>query len=166
MMGMGWLAQKRISWLERTVAGLRRVVRRSGDSTRRPAHLATGIDGETAAFFYLQRKGYIVVARRWGSGYQRGDLDLIAWQGPLLCFVEVKTRTAHDMAAAEVTVDSHKRSVLRKLARHYLRQLPMKAAPPVRFDVLSVYLLPGKEKEFVHFEGAFGWSEREDYELR
>jgi hypothetical protein len=32
----------------------------------------------------------------------------------------------------------------------------------VRFDILSVYLLPGKKKEFEHFEGAFGWSERRD----
>jgi putative endonuclease len=91
---------------------------------------------------------------------------LIAWQGPLLCFVEVKTRTAHDVAAAEVTVDADKRNVLRKLARHYMRQLPMKTSPPVRFDVLSVYLIPGKEREFVHFEGAFGWSEVQEHEWR
>jgi putative endonuclease len=80
--------------------------------------------------------------------------------------IEVKTRTAHDMAAAEVAVDAHKRTVLRKLARIYVRQLPIKTSPPVRFDILSVYLLPGKEKEFVHFEGAFGWSERLECELR
>jgi hypothetical protein len=36
----------------------------------------------------------------------------------------------------------------------------------VRFVVLSVYLIPGKEKEFVHFEGAFGWSEWDDDEWR
>jgi hypothetical protein len=30
--------------------------------------------------------------------------------------------------------------------------------------VLSVYLVPGQEKEFQHFEGAFGWSEQDDYE--
>jgi putative endonuclease len=163
---MAWLEQKRIGWQERTLAAMKWVARRGGGSTRRPVHLATGMDGEDAAFFYLRRKGYIVVARRWSSGYQRGDLDLIAWQGPLLCVVEVKTRTAHDIAAAEVAVDSNKRKTLRKLARHYVRQLPMKASPPVRFDILSVYLVPGKEKEFVHFEGAFGWGEREDYEWR
>ena len=163
---MAWLEQKRIAWQERTLAALKWVARRGGGSTRRPTHLATGMEGEDAAFFYLRRKGYIVVARRWSSGYQRGDLDLIAWQGPQLCFVEVKTRTAHDIAAAEVAVDSHKRNTLRKLARHYVRQLPMKTAPPVRFDILSVYLVPGKEKEFVNFEGAFGWSEREEYEWR
>jgi putative endonuclease len=160
---MGWLQQKRIDWLEHAISGMKWAARRSGPASS-PAHLTTGIEGEDAAFFYLGRRGYTVVARRWSSGYQRGDLDLIAWQGPLLCFIEVKTRTAHDMAAAEVAVDSSKRSTLRKLARHYLRQLPMNTSPPVRFDVLSVYLEAGKEKEFVHFEGAFGWSERRDYD--
>jgi putative endonuclease len=157
---MEWLRQKRISWLETTLAALKGAVRRGGASTGRPAHLDTGIEGEDAAFFYLRRKGYMVVARRWSTSSQRGDLDLIAWQGPMLCFIEVKTRTAHDMAPAEATVDWHKRTVLRKLARRYVRQLPMKTSPPVRFDILSVYLVPGKEKEFVHFEAAFGWSEQ------
>ncbi|HXR39288.1 MAG TPA: YraN family protein, partial [Terracidiphilus sp.] len=153
---MGWLEQTRVSWLESSLAGLKSVARHSGGSPDQPAHLTTGIEGEDAAFFYLRRKGYIVVARRWSSDLQRGDLDLIAWQGPVLCFIEVKTRTARDLAAAEVAVDTHKRNVLRRLARHYVRQLPMKTTPPVRFDILSVYLVPGKEKEFVHFEGAFG----------
>jgi len=45
-----------------------------------------------------------------------------------------------------------------------VRQLSQETAPPVRFDVLSVYLVPGQEKKFVHFEGAFGWSERDQYE--
>jgi putative endonuclease len=161
---MGWVEQTRINCLERTLAAAKWAARRCGGAADRPAHLTTGLDGEDAAFFYLGRKGYTVVARRWGSGYQRGDLDLIAWQGPLLCFIEVKTRTAHDLAAAEAAVDTHKRNVLRKLARHYVGQLPLKASPPVRFDVLSVYMLPGKEKEFVHFEGAFGWSERREWD--
>ena len=64
--------------------------------------------------------------------------------------------------AAEVEVDEHKRWMLRRLARHYVRQLPLETAPQVRFDVLSVYLVPGREKEFVHFEAAFGWNERAD----
>lgn len=69
-------------------------------------HLATGKQGEDAGYFYLWRKGYTVVARRWSPGHQPGDLDLIAWQGELLCVMEVKTRTAHDMTPAEVAVDS------------------------------------------------------------
>jgi putative endonuclease len=162
---MGWLERMRIACLERTVAGLNRVARRR-DREGLPAHLTTGIEGEMAAFFYLRRKGYTVVARRWSAGNLPGDLDLIAWQGPMLCFVEVKTRTARDVAPAEVAVDSHKRSTLRRLARQYVRQLPQQTRPPVRFDILSVYLVPGQEKQFVHFENSFGWSEQWDHEWK
>jgi len=157
---MEWLTQLRASCLERTLSGLEWMVRRSGRHKPQPDHLVTGIKGEDAAYLYLRRKGYVVVARRWSSGRSPGDIDLIAWQGPMLCFIEVKTRTAHDLTPAEVAVDSHKRDVLRRLARQYVRQLPQETAPPVRFDVLSVYLVPGKKKEFVHFEGSFGWSEK------
>lgn len=121
-------------------------------------HLKTGLRGEDAAFFYLRRKGYTVVARRWSAGNVPGDVDLIAWDGPLLCFVEVKTRTAHDMSPAESAVDRHKQFTLKRLARAYLRQIPEPAPPPVRFDIVSVYALPGETPEIVHFANAFGWS--------
>ncbi len=158
-------ARMRVDCLERATAVLDKVARRRGRESKLPAHLLTGIEGEDAAYFYLRRKGYTVVARRWSGGNLPGDVDLIAWQGELLCFVEVKTRTAHDMTPAEVAVDSHKRRVLRRLARQYVRQLPQETAPQVRFDVLSVYVVAGEEREFVHFENAFGWSEdRQDWE--
>jgi len=154
---MGRLERARIHLVERSLDRLHRLVRRHG--LEQPAHLITGIDGERAAFFFLRRKGYVVVARRWSAGNLPGDIDLIAWQGPLLCFIEVKTRTAHDITPAEVAVDSHKRSVLRRLARRYIRQLPAASQPAARFDVVSVYLIPGKPPEIVHFENSFGWGE-------
>ena len=166
---MKWLVRMRIECLERTVTGLDRLAQFANRAHRGvagslapglPAHLTIGIEGEDAAYFHLRRKGYVVVARRWSSGSLQGDLDLIAWQGPMLCFIEVKTRTAHDATPAEAAVDSHKRNILRRLAREYVRQLPQQTAPPVRFDVISVYLVPGEEKEFVHFESAFDWSEQ------
>jgi putative endonuclease len=156
---MGKTAQIRIALLERALGGLDRIAERRGRAARLPVHLATGIAGEDAAFFYLRRKGYTVVARRWSSGDVPGDLDLTAWQGSLLCFIEVKTRTARDLTPAEVAVDGHKRAILRRLARRYTRQLPQTEMPQVRFDVISVYLVPGEKREFVHFEAAFGWSE-------
>lgn len=156
----GRVDRARIGVLERTLKGLHRLAARRGHVETLPAHLLTGIEGEDAAYFYLRRKGYTVVARRWTGGNQPGDLDLIAWQGPMLCFIEVKARTAHDIAAAEASVDAPKRKVLRRLARHYIRQLPGETAPPARFDVISVYLLPGQTQEFAHFENAFGWRER------
>jgi putative endonuclease len=160
---VGWAAQIRNGLLDRTIAGLDSLAalrgRDAGKLRGEAAHLLTGIEGEDDARFYLQRKNYIVVARRWSSGNLPGDLDLIAWQGPLLCFVEVKTRTAHDMAPAETAIDTHKRNVLRRLARQYVRQLPGETTPQVRFDGVSVYLLPGATPELTHFENAFGWNE-------
>ncbi|WP_420238446.1 YraN family protein [Telmatobacter bradus] len=144
--------------MERSLAWLDYMAERRG-LDRQPAHLRTGLRGEDAAYFYLRRKGYVVVARRWTDGVVPGDLDLVAWKGHVLCIVEVKTRTAHDIAPAEVTVGSHKRRVLRRLVRQYLLHLPQEEFPAVRFDILSVYLIPGQPKEFVHFEAAFGWRE-------
>lgn len=142
------------------ISGLDWISAYRGRAVKKPAHLLTGIEGEDAARAFLQRKGYIVVAQRWSGGNLPGDLDLIAWQGGLLCFFEVKTRTAHDMTPAEAAIDHHKRNVLRRLIRQYVRQLPGESAPQVRFDVVSVYLLPGEVPEITHFENAFGWNER------
>jgi Holliday junction resolvase-like predicted endonuclease len=63
------------------------------------------------------------------------------------------------LTPAETAVDLHKRNVLRRLARQYVRQLPGGSAPQARFDVISVYLVPGKLSEFMHFENVFGWRE-------
>lgn len=145
--------------LDRVISGLDWVAARRGRSAAMPVHLATGIEGEEAAYRYLRGKGYVVVARRWSGGTVPGDLDLVAWQGSLLCILEVKTRTAHDMTPAESAVDWHKRRILRRLARQYVQRLPNATAPQVRFDVMSVYLRPGKKPELTHFENAFGWNE-------
>ena len=131
------------------------------DRLRAPAtapHLATGLLGERAALFELSRRGYVVVARRWTSARVRGDVDLIAWDGEWLCFVEVKTRTARDLTPAESAVDEGKRRMVRGLARTYLRTFPVseQRSIPVRFDVVSVYLIDGSA-EFQVFKGAFGW---------
>jgi putative endonuclease len=153
-------AQSGAGYLERTLAGLDWVAARRGRASALPGHLLTGVEGEEAVCSYLCRKGYTVVARRWSAGNLPGDLDLIAWQGPMICFVEVKTRTAHDARPAEAAVDFDKRRVLRRLARQYVRQLTCDTVQQARFDVISVYLVPGEKREFTHFENAFGWNER------
>lgn len=127
---------------------------------KRTEHL-TGARGERAAFFWLRRHGYIVVARAWRSARAPGDLDLIAWHGDTLCFVEVKTRTTRAVAPAHVAVDADKRRAMRRLARHYMRQLP-KRGVPTRFDILSVYFEKDRPADFEHYPEAFGWEETGD----
>ncbi len=124
----------------------------------RAAHLVTGQRGERAAFFWLRRRGYIVVARAWRSARAPGDLDLIAWQGDTLCLIEVKTRTTRAVAPAHLAVDRDKRRILRRLARHYLRRLPARDVP-TRFDILSIYFEKDKPADFEHLPGAFDWEE-------
>jgi len=75
----------------------------------RPEHLRTGQRGEEAAYFYFRRRGYTMVARNFRSSNRRGEIDLIGWHDDTLCFIEVKTRTTHDVKPAEAAVDREKR---------------------------------------------------------
>jgi len=154
------LQNLRLSAIERGLAVLDRLAERRGRYAAQPAHLKTGERGEEAAFFYLRRNGFTVVARRWNDGPLPGDLDLIAWQGEVLCFVEVKTRSSRGIATASSAVDRNKRKTLRRLASQYLRQLPDGERPQTRFDIVTVYELPGTPSEVQLIPGAFGWSER------
>jgi len=146
---------------ERSLATLDRFSARLGRTPIHAPHLALGLRGEEAAFFHLRREGYVITARSWRSHRYAGDIDLIGWEGDCLCFIEVKARTTRDVASAESAVDESKRKTLRKMARHYMRQLPVAAA--VRFDVLAIYFEAGKEAEFILFRNAFAWSENPGY---
>ena len=101
------------------------------------AHRRTGRKGEEAAYFHLRKLGYTMVARNFRSPRCRGEIDLIGWENDVLCFVEVKTRTTHDVKPAEAAVDRHKRRQIAAVAREYLRRSPPSCQ--WRFDVVSVY---------------------------
>src|SRR5215470_17929248 len=106
-------------------------------SNEGPVHLHTGRRGEEDTYFYLRRLGYIMVARNFRSPRRRGEVDLIGWDKNVLCFIEVKTRTTHDVKPAEAAVDRDKQRGLAAVADEYLRH----SAQPCewRFDVVSVY---------------------------
>jgi putative endonuclease len=150
------LEMQRIRLLEQIVQTADGLTARLRRRNTRAEHLEVGQRGEDAAYFYLRRRGYIVVARSWRSAKLRGDLDLVAWDDSALCFVEVKTRTSRKVATAESAVDEEKIRMLRRMARQYIHGLG--SAPELaRFDVLSVYLEAGKPAELELICGAFGW---------
>ena len=104
-----------------------------------------GKRGEEDAYFYLRRRGYVMVARNYRSPRHHGEIDLIGWDKDVLCFIEVKTRTTRDVKPAEAAVDREKRRAIRRVAAEYLRSLPKRRhpePPPWRFDVLTVYYNP------------------------
>lgn len=102
-----------------------------------PVHHRIGRRGEEDAYFHLRRQGYVMVARNYRSPRRRGEIDLIGWDQDVLRFIEVKTRTTHDVKPAEAAVDREKRRELAGMARDYVRHLPVTVA--WRFDVISVY---------------------------
>ena len=106
-----------------------------------------GRAGEQEASDYLAAGGYRIVARNVRAA--RVEIDIIARRGPLLVFVEVKSRRqtgrggfGHHGAAAEA-VDSHKQQRLRRGAQAWLDAHPMdrRRAQRVRFDVVTCVLL-------------------------
>lgn len=153
MVGTGWISLQ--AWAMRRMDTL---AERRGRGRGVAGHLATGERGEREALFYLRKQGYIVVARRWKGAKLWGDIDLIGWDGDWLCFIEVKTRSGREAVAAEAAVDREKQDMLRRMGRAYLRGFPekLRGEVPVRFDVVSVYLLRSGV-EFDVYRGAFGW---------
>jgi len=96
-----------------------------------------------------------MVARNYRSAHGRGEIDLIGWDGDVLCFIEVKTRTTREVKPAETAVDREKQRSLRVVAGEYLRHC---SAPSCqwRFDVVAVYYLQGsRQPEFELFQNAF-----------
>jgi putative endonuclease len=124
----------------------------------RARHLASGEKGEEAVYFHLRKQGCMVVARRWRSSRQPGDLDLVCWEGDTLCFVEVKTRSRFDIATAESAVDADKRRMIRRMARLYMSSL-REQPKHVRFDIVSVHLNDVGAPELRVIPAAFGWTE-------
>jgi len=120
---------------------------------KQPPHLQTGRRGEEEAYFYLRRLGYVIVARNFRSRRRPSEIDLVGWDGEVLCFIEVKTRTTREVKPAEAAVDLEKQRDLRGMAREYLRRVA--GSPAHRFDILSIYILDGAHPEFTLFKNAF-----------
>ncbi len=118
--------------------GLDRVISKTCTNVQQtPAHQLTGRRGEEDAYFYLRRRGYVMVARNFRTARHHGEIDLIGWDKDVLCFIEVKTRTTHDVKPAAAAVDRKKRHDIRVVIRDYLR--PLAESPQWRFDVVTVY---------------------------
>lgn len=111
-----------------------------------------GARGEQAAAdFLVRRHGFQVVARNWRSPRDRRDeIDLVARDGDVLVFVEVKARAAHALVRGHLAVTERKRRVLRRAVHAYLTALPN---PPrtFRFDVVEVALSDRLPPQCLHF---------------
>ena len=78
------------------------------------------------------------------------EIDVVAFDGPTLCFVEVKTRASDEFAPPEVNVDLRKRRQIARAARAYRRIFGLMNIP-YRYDVVTV-VLPGESVNRIRVE--------------
>jgi len=95
--------------------------------------------GEDMAYRYLRAHGCTVVARNYTARSGAGDIDLVAWEGGVLVFVEVKTRSSADFGAPDAAVDQEKQRRIAIAAREYGYRAQVEAAR-TRFDIVSIML--------------------------
>ena len=113
---------------------------------------AEGTWGEALVADYLRGRSYRLLAHSYHCRF--GEIDLIAWDGDTLCFVEVKTRTNTQMGLPREYVTAGKQARLRKTALFYLSSHDLDC--PTRFDVAEVYTdAAGKPQSIEYLEDAF-----------
>ena len=106
-----------------------------------------GALGEAYAAAYLDQLGYRLVAanftlpvgRNLRGAIINAEIDLIAYEGDTLCFIEVKTRASDWFAPPQVNVDKRKRRQITRAARVYRQMLGIEREPH-RFDVVTVII--------------------------
>ncbi len=98
-------------------------------------HIRLGRLGEDLAVNELKAKGY-KIAERNARIYKR-EVDVIAMDGDMIVFVEVKSRSTHSHGKPIEAIDKKRQGRLRKAAELYLLQKKMKGAS-IRFDVVTV----------------------------
>lgn len=111
------------------------------------AHFELGRRGETLALAHLEQAGYQIVASNFSLPIGRSlrdavinaEIDIVAYEGRTLCFVEVKTRASDDFAPPQVNVDLRKRRQIARAALAYRRMLGLMNAH-YRYDVVTVVL--------------------------
>jgi putative endonuclease len=126
-------------------------------STNTPTKTLTRLDlgrrGEELAAAYLERAGIRIVAANFVVPVGRNrvgavinvEIDLVAYDGETLCFIEVKSRMSDWFAPPEANVDRRKQRQIARAARAYRRMFDL-VSEPYRYDVVTV-VLPSEEEQ-------------------
>ncbi len=121
-------------------------------------HLDFGRRGEELAAAYLLQTGYKIVAANFSVPVGRNkvgalinvEIDLVAYEGETLCFVEVKSRASDWFAPPEANVDRRKQRQIARAARAYRRMFDLEGEP-YRYDVVTV-VIPEANGESPRFQ--------------
>ena len=144
------------------------IVARLSPSLNSPCHL-TAPDGTPRDRLWLGRYGERVAAawlianrckvlaknyRNHHRGRHTGEVDIVAREGRVLLFVEVKTRQENPQVRPLHAVDKAKQRLIERGANDWLKRLGTRNLP-WRFDVIEVYVQDGKPPRVVRVRDAF-----------
>ena len=140
-------APKRVSWLARFK---RWSSVRQAPQTVRQAH---GRIGEQLAASYLRRAGYRIEAAN--VRFRRGELDLVAYDGKTLCFIEVRSVSSPHFGTAAESITRRKQQRIIRAAQHYLHRRRVPWEGDIRFDVVTIQRAQDGTPVIELFRGAF-----------
>jgi putative endonuclease len=112
--------------------------------------LTFGRRSEILAIDYLRSLGYRIVISPYRT--KTGEVDVIAWDGDMLVFVEVKAR--QNSEPPEDSVGYRKQQRIIRAAQAYISRYRLHETP-YRFDILAVTVLPQSKPEFRLLRDAF-----------
>ncbi|HPL63341.1 MAG TPA: YraN family protein [Syntrophales bacterium] len=102
-----------------------------------------GKDGEDLASAYLKRIGYKILERNYRCAL--GEIDIVARDGPVLVFVEVKSQRTARFGTPQESVNPSKQRKISLIALWFLKEKRLDDVP-ARFDVLGIRLGSGGPK--------------------
>ena len=105
-------------------------------STRARKNL--GDSAERIAALYLEEHGCRILARNIRT--RHGEIDLLAEEGPVLAFVEVKARRGASHGTPEEAITPRKQIRLMELADAFMGQQAEFSGRPWRIDVVAIEL--------------------------
>lgn len=122
-----------------------------------------GRRGEEFAARYLERKGYSLVVSNFRVPVGRnrvgtqvtGEIDLVALDDDVLCFIEVKARSSEEFTPAISAIDIRKQRQIIRAARAYRRVFDLKEID-YRYDVITVVKDTGNPVKIEHIRGFWG----------
>jgi len=115
-------------------------------------HLLMGRRGERIACRFLMRNGFDILARRFQA--RRGEVDLIAFEGDILVFIEVKTRASREYGDPWEFVDWEKQQSIRQAGEEFIARCDL-GEYAYRFDVVAVIAPGTPNQEVILLRNAF-----------
>lgn len=113
----------------------------------------TGHEGEELASTMLIEKGYEIIQRNYRHG-NTGEIDVVAMDGKVLVFVEVKYRQNLNYGDPEYGITRNKICQVRKMAAAYLYDKKISNVN-CRFDVVAILELVKGKPVINHYQNAF-----------